>query len=375
MRLVVADLVRNLDREKLVPSLCVHRKSGNALETELAGLVDEFFELPLRVSARPLGSVRERLDAIARCWRGRFDVIHSFDYSSAWPEAAVSRALGTPFIMQKMNMTWGSARWWLYGMLANRIVCLSKEQQRQLFAGTILARKTRLIYIGVDLDLFRPQPSSRLNMRRDLGIKDHSVALVCVANLVPSKGHMDLLTAFAAVDVGPRDVSLTIVGGGEPHFVESLKRRREELGLRERVIFLDGRNDVPSLLPAFDGFVMASHSDSLAAVFIEAMACALPVIGTRCGGPADVIVPGETGWLVDVGAIRQLTIALNELVKDHDRRKRYGQAGRQRAELRYSLDDMVRGYETLYREIMISRYRGSSAAGVQWDRPGGSGAG
>lgn len=84
-------------------------------------------------------------------------------------------------------------------------------------------------------------------------------------------------------------------------------------------------------------FVLSSNEEGLGIVLLEAMACGLPIVSTRCGGPETAVCEGETGYLTPVGDAVALADALQRLLEAPQRRQQMGQAGRQRAEKRFSL--------------------------------------
>jgi starch synthase (maltosyl-transferring) len=100
-------------------------------------------------------------------------------------------------------------------------------------------------------------------------------------------------------------------------------------------------------------------------VVLEAMAASLPVIGTAVEGTEDLIVPGETGWLIPPGDVTALTQALLEAMDSPESCHRHGKAGRRRVETEFSLERMVGAYEDLWARIL-----GFDAPGAKPAPPG-----
>lgn len=355
---ILADLIRCLDRSAIRPSLCVHRRTYTALEREMAGIVDELLELPLRLPARPVFALWQRAGEIAHELRGRFDIIQSFDYASDWQEGLVARRSGIPWIVVKTNLSW-NRRWWLKSLLAQRIVTYSQQQYDLLYKGTVFAQKTSIIHVGIDLTLFeQKQQADKLLIRAELGLPQNAMVLGCVAHLVPVKGHVELIKAFGqVVERDPdTDIYLVLAGGGEPAYETELRNLAAGLGVAERVLFLGLRTDVARLLSGFDGLILATRNwgrkEAFGVVLIEAMASGLPVIATRSGGPEDIVLPGETGWLVEAEGEVPLANAISEFLRDPVRGQRFGAAGRQRARELFSRELMVEKYQQLYQEWM-----------------------
>ena len=82
------------------------------------------------------------------------------------------------------------------------------------------------------------------------------------------------------------------------------------------------------------------------------MAASRPVVATAVGGLADAVVHGETGLLVPPGDVAALADALESLLRDTDLRARFGAAGPARIAQRFSADQMVNAYESLYHEVL-----------------------
>ena len=202
------------------------------------------------------------------------------------------------------------------------------------------------------MERFTPQPKDP-SVLRDLGLPEGAPALVCVAHLVEVKGHPDLLRAWAALRNAR--AQLVLIGGGTEAYTGQLKALAAELGVADRVHFLGVRSDVPSLLPHFDGFVLATRNtgrrEGFGAVLPEAMACGLPVIATKSGGPEDIVAPGQTGWLVDAEGHAPLTQAIDELVADLPRAAQMGTLGRRRCESYFDVRSVTRHYERLFLEV------------------------
>src|SRR5205807_9503285 len=121
-----------------------------------------------------------------------------------------------------------------------------------------------------------------------------------------------------------------IVGDGpdRPAIEEALRRH----DLTDRVELAGERNDVPELLAAADVFVLSSRSEGLPVSVLEAMAAELPVVATAVGGLPELVVEGETGFLVPPGDARALGAALGRLLADAELCRRLGEAGRRRVE-------------------------------------------
>ena len=124
-----------------------------------------------------------------------------------------------------------------------------------------------------------------------------------------------------------------------------------ELGLAD-IVRLHGRElDARRLYGAFDVFAHASETEGVPTAVIEAAAAGLPIVATRAGGTAEVVVDGESGLLVPINDGAAVSAALLRLAGDPELRARLGSAARERVATAFSMDGMVAEYAALYEEL------------------------
>ncbi len=126
-----------------------------------------------------------------------------------------------------------------------------------------------------------------------------------------------------------------------------------ELGIGSDVIFLGQRADIPHLLPALDIGVLSSHFESFSNSILEYGAAALPAVCTDVGGAGEVIVNGETGYLVPAGSPEALANRIVQLL-DPSLCRQMGIRARQRIQDQFSMDAVVHQYQALYMQIADS---------------------
>jgi glycosyltransferase involved in cell wall biosynthesis len=169
-----------------------------------------------------------------------------------------------------------------------------------------------------------------------------------VAALAPHKGQKFLVAAAARVVRVSPDARFLIVGDGELR--STLKHQVKSAGLERHVLVTGFRSDALGLMKSFDLFVMSSITEGLGSAILEAMACGLPVVGTRAGGIPEAVVHGETGLIVPPHDEAALADAILALLAQRELRIQYGRAGRERVAAEFSVDRLVsetaRVYET-----------------------------
>ncbi len=166
--------------------------------------------------------------------------------------------------------------------------------------------------------------SSRRRARRALGLPEEATVLGTASRLSKQKGPLDMVNALAALQRS--DVFMVWLGDGDMRpETERLIRRK---GLEHRFILLGDRNDVPSLLPAFDVFVMSSLWEGLPCAVIEAMTCGIPVVATAVNSVPEVVIAGKTGLLARPGDPASLSQALAYMLDNPDSAARMARAAR-----------------------------------------------
>jgi glycosyltransferase involved in cell wall biosynthesis len=236
----------------------------------------------------------------------------------------------------------------LLGRFRGSIVAVSRELAGYLVRSGFPGRRIEVVYNGVDVGPL-PDQQSRARARQLLGLPDHAVVVGTVARLDPVKDLATLLTAFARLGDLRLPCFLVIVGAGPER--QALEHRAAALGLGARASFTGDRRDVRALLPGFDIFANSSTSEGISITILEAMAAGLPIVATRVGGTPEVVVHGQTGYLVEAGAPEALAEALTYLLNEPSKRAEFGRVGRQRVEQCFTIDRMVAEYLRLYESL------------------------
>ena len=196
----------------------------------------------------------------------------------------------------------------------------------------------------------RTTPRSRSHARRSESLRT-PIWRLYVGRLDPQKGLPDLLDAAEQVIDRHPGWHLVLAGDG-PDRDWLLGQLSGRSALGDRVRWLGTRDDVPGLLRSADVLVLASLWEGMPNAVLEAMATRRPVVGTAVEGTEDLIVPGQTGWLVPPRDPEALAQALDDAARDPERCKRYGEAARLRVEHEFSIDVTVAAYEHLWGGVL-----------------------
>ena len=179
--------------------------------------------------------------------------------------------------------------------------------------------------VGNGVDTMRFHPVDRMEARRRYGLPDNAEVLISVGGLVERKGMHRVIDCLPALITPMPNLHYLIVGGGSPEgdMRAELDAQVSRLGLADRVHFLGPLlpDDLKWPLSASDVFVLSTGNEGWANVFLEAMACGLPVVSTNVGGNAEVVCREALGRIVPFGDATALQAALSAaLSKDWDRK-------------------------------------------------------
>lgn len=234
---------------------------------------------------------------------------------------------------------------------ADQLIANSYRVKDFLVKGGVPEEKIEVIYNGVDLSRFNPAKiESKTRPRRR-----HDLVITTVGQIYPRKGFKYLINAMREVVKKFPKVQLQIVGEDptkDQRNRRMLKRRVEQLGLGEKVSFLGYRRDIPKILAQTDVFVLPSLEEPFGRVIVEAMAMELPVVATRVGGIPEIVVAGETGFLVEPGDSNALSQKIIQLLQDADLRMKMGKRGRERVEENFSLQQHLHQMRAVYAKLM-----------------------
>jgi glycosyltransferase involved in cell wall biosynthesis len=209
------------------------------------------------------------------------------------------------------------------------------------------ARKCSVLTNGIDTAEFTPDAERRARVRQQMGARGEFIWLAA-GRIMPAKGYPNLLRAFSQVRATIPAARLWIAGEAYGAEAEAVRALAAELGLDIYVRWLGLRRDMPALLDAADGFVLASVWEGMPLVVGEAMAMETPVVATDVGGVRELT--GGCGVLVPARNPERLAQAmLNAMRTAPETCLAHGRAARERIESLFSIDVRADEWEALYR--------------------------
>lgn len=196
---------------------------------------------------------------------------------------------------------------------ADRLFSVSDSLRKHAISLGIEPEKITVVGNGVDTKKFKPIPKS--DARRQLGLSDRDRVLISVGGLVERKGFHRVIEVLPGLLKEYPDLKYLIVGGPGPEgdWSERLRQQVSALRLENVVIFLGAMPSerLKTPMSAADIFVLATSNEGWANVFLEAMACGLPVVTTDVGGNREVVCRNELGVILPFGDSEKLASALS----------------------------------------------------------------
>lgn len=210
----------------------------------------------------------------------------------------------------------------------------------------VAAERLHCVPNGVDTAVFRPDVApARPTLRRRLGLAEDVALMGFVGRLSPEKGPELFVQAAQLLQRRCPQAHAVLVGEGPLH--GAIAQQIAQAGLAGRVHLAGGCEDMPGLYPQLQLLACSSHSEAMPLAVMEAMAAGLPVVATRVGGVPDLVVHGETGWLVPPRDAQALAAQAALLLEQPAHARAMGAAARRRAQHRLELGDSAAAMDRL----------------------------
>lgn len=210
-------------------------------------------------------------------------------------------------------------------------------------------QRYEVILNGIDTEKFQYSEDGRRKIRHELDVSIKQPLVGIVARLNPKKDHPTFLKAAALVVQRVADVKFLCVGGGPTAYAEELYALVNELGLKDRVIWLGDRSDVVDIYIALDILASSSsYGEGFPNVIGEAMSCGVPCVVTDVGDSASIVA--DPAQVVEPRNPEKLSQTIIKLLGNTDIPE-YREMIRDRIEKRFSLKTLIDITEQKLREV------------------------
>lgn len=219
-----------------------------------------------------------------------------------------------------------------------------------------LSQESEVIHHGIDTDQFQPAQDKRA-LKERLGFASEALLIGCFGRVRPTKGtdiYIDVLIKLMASNPSAQGI---VLGRATPQFANFQTQLMEEVkkhNLSDRIHF-PGEVPVdktPDWYRILDIFVAPQRYEGFGLTPLEAMATGVPVVATKVGAFEEMIIDGESGFIVDIEDREAILEKLTLLVEDEELRKQFGKASRERAIHEFSLQREADTLNSLYKSLL-----------------------
>ena len=342
---VLYDLVKGLDKDKFEVEVACSSNRGNFFQ-EMESLGVPIHILQTTVSYRPHLTLFSRIKPIIRFFKkNKYDIVHSWHWSSDWTEALAARLAGVKWVYTKKAMSWGNKHWRIRSYLANFIITIN-EEMKDYFPNK---KNQELIPLGVDTAYYNPNLFSK-----EIVQGEGTFNLITVANLVPVKGIEVLLKAIKRLQ--DKTIQLSVLGDNNSEYGRYLKSVCTQLGIEEQVVFLGKKPDVRPFLANADLYVIPTlnkgRKEGMPMALVEAMSMGVMVLGSNISG-INFVLKDFKELLFEAENEYELAEAINNVrVLKNKNKNLEGEKLRSYVVKNFNYDIFIKKHQELYTHIL-----------------------
>jgi glycosyltransferase involved in cell wall biosynthesis len=235
----------------------------------------------------------------------------------------------------------------------DRVICVSAGQAEKVRCAGVPEERIVVIRNAIDTRRFHHPDSQYREKLRVFFPSPPARVILAAGRLSPEKGFGVLVEAARRVREQNADVGVVLFGEGKMR--PALERLVAAAGLKDRFILAGFRTDLDAFLPFADLVVLPSFTEGLPNVTLEALAAGVPVVATAVGGNPEVVEDGRCGYLVPPGDPAALAERILDALHPEDRRRRFGEHGRERVREQFGFTAQAAAYQQLFAELQSQR--------------------
>jgi len=239
---------------------------------------------------------------------------------------------------------------WKYSLYA-RVIVISDAIGEVLRSCGVKEGLIRSVRSAVDHQQYRVAADPDW-FHREFGLPGDAIVLAMIAQLIPRKGHQYFLSILPDLLVRYPNFHVLIFGQGP--LASELDKQIASEALSGRVTMAGFRDDLERVLPNLYAVIHPAEREGLGVALLQSSAAGVPVVAAAAGGIPEIIRHEENGLIVEVGDVDGLSRSIESLLLSSDYRNALGEAGQQMAEEEFSIDAMVAGNLSVYREIVAN---------------------
>jgi glycosyltransferase involved in cell wall biosynthesis len=352
----LVSFLTHLDRAKWEPELVT------------LNVDDKFFEPAVRDLGVPVTYLNPRQDfwmveIVWRLFRHLMSrppvVLHSWLHYAVMLGAVAGAWAGVPVVIGSLRSQRPGRFPWFYPKWQRGMDVLTVPLQTALIANSnavadenrhwafIPSRKLITVYNGIEFEPAADAGAARIPaLREELGLPPGAPVVGIVGRLFPEKDHATFLRAAAVIGQTRPDARFLIVGDGILR--GQIEKAIMENGLAGRVLVLGARQDAQDVIRLLDVLVLTSLTEGFPNVLLEAVKAGTSIVTTAAGGASEVVVDGETGFVVPCGDAAAVAARVLDLLRDPGLKSRFVQAGLARGKTLFAAGQAARSMQAGY---------------------------
>ena len=272
-----------------------------------------------------------------------FDVIHTHLSTAGLLGALAAKLAGKPSVAHVHGLN--TATCFRYSTL---VIAVSEAVKEHLCAQGMREQNVRVVHNGVDLSKY--EPVSPTDAKLKLGYDPEAPLFGVFGRLSNEKGQRVALEGMFIFLESHPNARLVLAGDGPDR--DDLEAAADALGIGTSVQFAGFVHNVWHLMSACDAVIVPSFKEGFGLAAVEAMALERPVVASAVGGLKEIVVHGETGFLVAPNDPHAVAQSLMHLVEDESLAESLGKRGRERVEEHFQLNTQVRLVYSILREVV-----------------------
>ncbi len=235
---------------------------------------------------------------------------------------------------------------------SDAIITVSDHISKQFLTNL---RKTYLVYTGINTIIWQPSIKYKKNSLVFKGHKKQGVIIAYIAQITRWKNHIDFIKIAKHIVKCGDNLQFLIIGddlsGKEKMYKNELHEYVKSNNISSWMNFIGYRSDIRDVMGQIDILVHTAIDEPFGRVLIEAMAMEKPVVAYNCGGPKEIVVDNETGFLVDPFDVNCISEKIKLLIENRELRLKFGRAGRTRVVEKFNIERYVDEMEMVFESV------------------------
>ncbi len=204
--------------------------------------------------------------------------------------------------------------------------------------------------VGVDINRFKPPAEEeKLALRQEYGFNEKDFIIICIGELNANKNQALAIKAVKILKERIPNIKLLLAGRG--NMEKQYRKMAEKLGVKDNVLFLGYRRDIPELLSISDIAVSSSRREGLPVNVMEAMATGLPLVVTDCRGNRDLVQNGENGFVVGIDDAEGMAERMEALLVNKSLRVIFGDRSKDKINI-YKIESILEEMSRIYKMVL-----------------------